>query len=188
MGTNVDPNAGLPNQDERGFEVGMDEAYKSKILSEAGLIFSNQKRTADEYQDLQLEGARRSRTAFDKLVSDAQSGDNQLRLVGLQALQNAVKIADLTAMSTLRNVDNGVETANKDGKQATRHADIAIDNQWNPVQQGAGDTLTARAVSIDDASLKAISANVANTMSASLPALVAQAVAAVLAGGAPATK
>jgi len=40
-------------------------------------------------------------------------------------------------------------------------APIAIDGQWNPVQQGAGDTLTARAVSIDDVSLKAIGAVVA---------------------------
>jgi hypothetical protein len=42
-----------------------------------------------------------------------------------------------------------------------RHGDIAIDGQWNPIQAGAGDSLTARAVSIDDASLKAIGAVVA---------------------------
>jgi len=46
-------------------------------------------------------------------------------------------------------------------KQAVRHGDIAIDGQWNPIQAGAGDSLTARAVSIDDASLKAIGAVVA---------------------------
>jgi hypothetical protein len=56
------------------------------------------------------------------------------------------------------------------GKQAVRHGDIAIDQQWNPVQQGAGDTLTARAVSIDDASLKAIGAAVAVAIANALAA------------------
>mgnify|MGYP001172347093 CR=1 FL=1 len=52
--------------------------------------------------------------------------------------------------------------------QAVRHGDIAIDGQWNPVQQGAGDTLLTRAVSIDDASLKAIGAVVAAAVAEAL--------------------
>jgi hypothetical protein len=36
------------------------------------------------------------------------------------------------------------------------------------VQQGAGDTLTARAVSLDDASLKAIGALIATTLAETL--------------------
>jgi hypothetical protein len=58
-------------------------------------------------------------------------------------------------------LQNAVETANLVSKQAVRHGDIAIDGQWNPIQASAGDTLTARAVAIDDVSLKAIGAVVA---------------------------
>ncbi len=181
MGTNVDPNAGYPNQAEREFEVGMDEAFKAKILSESGILFANAKRTYDEYQNLSLVGARSAQTANDKLVSDAQTADNQLRNVALQALQSAVETANMIAKQTVRHIENGDETANFVGKQAVRHGDIAIDNEWNPVQQGAGDTLTARSVSIDDASLKAIGAMIAQAMAAMMPAQVAT-------GGAPATK
>jgi hypothetical protein len=38
----------------------------------------------------------------------------------------------------------------------------------DPIQQGAGDSLTARAVSIDDASLKAIGAVVASAVADAL--------------------
>jgi len=177
----TDPSAGLPNGAEREFEIGADEGYKAKLLSESGILFANAKRTFDEYQQESLETIRRSRDHFGKLTSDAQTADNQLRLVALQAMQNAVKVADLSAMQTLRHTENICETTNKDGKQATRHADIAIDNQWNPVQQGAGDTLTARAVSLDDASLKAISAIIAQTMAAVVPGTT-------VAAGQPVTK
>ena len=115
----------------------MEEGMSAKVgrTSDVGQEeswFANIKRTYDEYQKISLISAAHGQTAFD-----------QLHNVSLQALQNAV------------------ETANMVGKQALRPGDIAIDGQWNPVQQGAGDTLTARAVSIDDVSLKAIGAIVA---------------------------
>ena len=94
--------------------------------------FANIKRTYDEMQQTSL-----------KQISDAQLSAQNVQNVALQALQNAV------------------ETANMIGKQAVAHRDIAIDNEWNPVQQGAGDTLTARAVSLDDVALKSIGAAVA---------------------------
>jgi hypothetical protein len=53
-------------------------------------------------------------------------------------------------------------------KQAVRHSDIAIDNQWNPVQQGAADTMLARTMTIDDASLKAIGSVVAAAVAEAL--------------------
>jgi hypothetical protein len=159
----------------------MDEAFKAKILSESGILFANAKRTYDEYQNESLTGVRNNRAAFEKLVSDAQTTDNQLKLVALQALQNAVKTADMVALQTVRHAENKIETDNFVGKQAVRHGDIAIDNEWNPVQQGAGDTLTARAVSIDDASLKAIGATVAQALAAMMPATT-------VAGGTPVTK
>lgn len=85
------------------------------------------------------------------------------------------RLGDLNQRQTLNNLatqalQNAIETANMVAKQAVRHSDIAIDNEWNPVQQGAGDTLTARAVSIDDASLKAIGATVAAAVANALAA------------------
>ncbi len=140
------PEVATPNQAEREFETGTDEFFKNQSQVNAGygnVLFANIKRTYDEYQQESLESIKRNRSIVDKLVSDAQQFDNQRQVIANQALQNSV------------------ETANMVAKQAVRHSDIAIDGQWNPVQQGAGDTLTARAVSIDDVSLKAIGAVVA---------------------------
>lgn len=78
------------------------------------LTATNAKRTYDAYQDLDLVAARRSQLQFD-----------QIQNVALQALQNAV------------------ETNNMIAKQAVKHADVAADAMWNPVQQGTADTLTA---------------------------------------------
>ena len=93
---------GYPNKGEREFETGKDEAW-----------FANVKRTYDEYQEVSLESIKRNRAYVDKVLSDAQQYDNQRQAIANQALQNAV------------------ETANLTGKQAVRHADIAIDRQWN---------------------------------------------------------
>lgn len=68
---------------------------------------ANVKRTYDVYQNLELETAHRSRLQFD-----------QLQNIALQALQNSV------------------ETSNMVSKQAVRHADLAIDRQWNVDEQG----------------------------------------------------
>jgi hypothetical protein len=56
-------------------------------------------------------------------------------------------------------------------KQAVRHSDIAIDNQWNPLQQGTAGNLTAGAVP----------ANRATDVSAAGVAVDAQTVAAAVA-------
>lgn len=85
----------------------------------------------------------RSRDHYDAMQVDARSHASQV-------VQNAITTADMIA------------------KQAVAHRDIAIDNEWNPVQQGAGDTLTARAVSLDDASLKAIGAALATAVANAL--------------------
>jgi len=142
---------------ESEFETGTDEGFKN--LSQlngllAQLNFLNGKRSYDEYQHESLEGIRRNRTIVDKLVSDAQQHDNVRQNIANQALQNAVETSNLVGKNAVINLDNLQ-------KQHTAHRDVATDNLWNPVQQGAGDTLTARAVSIDDASLKAIGAAVA---------------------------
>jgi hypothetical protein len=131
-------------------ETGFGERYQTEGVDRSGIVFSNQKRTYDEYQEVSLESIKRNRSYVDKVLSDAQQFDNQRQTIANQALQNSV------------------ETANMVAKQAVRHADIAIDAEWNPVQQGAADTLLTRAVTIDDASLKAIGAAVAAAIAAAL--------------------
>jgi len=74
---------------------------------------ANIKRTFDEYMEVSLESIRRNRSYVDKVLSDAQEYDNQRQNIANQALQNAVETANLTS------------------KQAVRHADLAIDRQWN---------------------------------------------------------
>lgn len=133
---------------EREMETGLDEYFKHQSQVNA----LNSKRSFDEYQHESLESIRRNRTLVDRMAGLSVDHDQQIRNIALQALQNAT------------------ETANLVGKQAVRHSDIAIDQEWNPVQQGAADTLTARAVSIDDASLKAIGAVVAAAVANALSA------------------
>ena len=94
-------------EDRRCQDIGQDEAWAVNL-----------KRTYDEYQEVSLESIKRNRSIVDKIVSDAQQFDNQRQVVANQALQNAV------------------ETANMVSKQAVRHADIAIDRQWNVDEQG----------------------------------------------------
>ena len=71
------------------------------------------KRTYDEYQQASLESIKQNQSYVQKILSDAQSHFNDTQNIATQALQNAV------------------ETANMVSKQAVRHADIAIDRQWN---------------------------------------------------------
>lgn len=71
------------------------------------VLFSNIKRTYDEYQGVSL---------------DHQRALNQITI---QALQNAV------------------ETANLVGKQAVRHTDIAIENQWESSAEVSGEAILA---------------------------------------------
>jgi len=54
----------------------------------------------------------------DKTLTEAGEYDSQRQVIANQALQNAV------------------ETANMVGKQTVRHADLAVDRQWNIDEQG----------------------------------------------------
>lgn len=93
---------GHGDEGEREFEIGKDEAW-----------FANVKRTYDEYQRVSLDNIARNDAYVQKVLSDAQADTIEKRNIANQALQNAV------------------ETSNMIGKQAVRHADLAIDRQWN---------------------------------------------------------
>jgi hypothetical protein len=80
--------------------------------------FANVKRIFDDYAQESLTDIREKRTFFSKLISDSEQYDNQRQVIANQALQNAV------------------ETANMVSKQAVRHADLAVDRQWNIDEEG----------------------------------------------------
>ncbi len=85
----------------------------------------------------------------------------RLDQAGYQALLNNVENANALSKAMIKNMEEL-------SKQHLAHRDVATDNLWNPIQIGAADTLTARAVSIDDTSLKAIGAAVAAAIADSL--------------------
>jgi len=104
----------------------------------------NVKRTYDEYQDLSVESIKRNRTVVDVLLSHAEENNVERQKIANQALQNAVT------------------QANEASVQYRRLVDIASNKQWNvEPAEAAGEAVELRAVTIDDASLKAIGAAVA---------------------------
>jgi RNA 3'-terminal phosphate cyclase len=159
------PDVATPNQAEREFETGTDEAFKNaNVTGAAGhnenqrVTYANIKRTYDVYQDLDIQAARQ-----------AQVEQTRLNQIANQALQNAV------------------ETANMVGKQAIRHADVAADALWtdelNPVTRGSGANLTAGSVPANRAtdvaaagagvSAEAVAAAVAKQVDASVTPVIA---------------
>jgi hypothetical protein len=116
------PEVATPNQAEREFETGSDEFFKGQSEAQSGLLFLNHKRVFDELLQESLETTRQQRTLFNKMVLDAQTLGNQI-------MQNAIAVAQKVS-------EQSAETANLAGKQAVRHADIAIDRQWNVDEQG----------------------------------------------------
>ena len=112
------------NDEERGFEVGKDEAW-----------FSNIKRTYDEYQDLANSQTKNVQAHVQKIMSDAQNISNQI-------------------------FQNAVENANISAKQTIRHADIAIDRQWN-----LDEVSRLAALPGVEALSAALAANIAKTLS-----------------------
>ncbi len=114
----IPPQQTVPNAGEREFEIGKDESWASSQHSQNEAWFANVKRTYDEFLQVSLEGIRMNRSFITKLASDAQQYDNQRQVIANQSLQNAV------------------ETANMVGKQTVRHADLAVDRQWNVDEQG----------------------------------------------------
>jgi hypothetical protein len=139
-------------------EIGRDESWFARVASEKDAWFSNQKRTFDAYQQAEMEQLRLQNQYLQKVLSDAGQQNNVLQNIVAQALQSAVTTSDMVAK-------NALETANMIGKQSVRHGDIAIDNEWNPVQQSAGDSMLTKAVQLDDASVKAIAAALAAAFS-----------------------
>lgn len=166
------PEVATPNQGEREFETGADEFFKDQ--SEKNAL--NAKRTFDEYQDTALTIIRQNQRVFEQSSAQLQAQLSAINNVTLQALQNAVTISNQVNQ-------NAAESANMTAKQAVKHADIAADSLWNPVQQGAADTLTGgvyppnRAADVATAgvtvSAEAVAAAVAKSVDATLTPVLA---------------
>ena len=130
--------SGMSSTQERMGDIGGTERIEKESMDDSGVLFSNQKRTYDEYQHESLETMKRLRGYAEKILSDAQIHDNAKQNVANQALQNAV------------------ETANMVSKQAVRHGDIAIDRQWNVDEQGYTAADIIKAISGDTTAQSAL--------------------------------
>ena len=94
------------------------QAQERLFDTAAEMIAANMKRTYDAYQDLDLNHAR------------------ALNNVALQALQNAVTVANAVNNQTVKH------TSDTDA-QKVRHADIAIENQWESSAEVSGEAVIA---------------------------------------------
>jgi len=94
-------------------QKGGDEAQEKRNVEQSELDYINAKRTYDSYQDLELQTAR-----FNHKVAEDIHG------LTVQVMQNGIAQSHQISQ-------NAIETANMVSKQAVRHADIAIDRQWN---------------------------------------------------------
>jgi hypothetical protein len=105
-------------------DIGVDEGWSAGVLDDAKAWFANVKRTYDEHQSYDREGAgfRRSHDLdgagrlhhhFDRMATQALDFDAQMRAIVVQRMQNTA------------------ETDNMVAKQAMRHSELAIDRIWN---------------------------------------------------------
>lgn len=88
-------------------------AETTSDIGQAEAYVHNMKRLVEEFLAESLTDQRARRVMFERLSQNALSHDQQLQQLALQSLAN------------------NVETANMVGKQAVRHADLAIDRTWN---------------------------------------------------------
>jgi hypothetical protein len=144
MSTGV--SSGMASQQDRMGDIGGTERLEKDSMDNSGILFSNQKRTYDEYQQESLESIKRNRSYVDKILSDAHGYDNNAKNIAQQALQNAV------------------ETANMVGKQAVRHSDLAIDREWNVDEQGFTVNEILRDQTFKDGIAAAVTAAVSNAI------------------------
>ena len=99
-------------------DIGQGEAWTHNI-----------KRMVEEFLAESLTDQRQRRELFNRLSTNALTHDEQLKQLALQSLQASV------------------ETANMVGKQAVRHADVAIDRTWNLDEIGSKVVLDNAALS-----------------------------------------
>ncbi len=140
---------------EREFETGMSEAFTQSSINKDRLYTSNDKRTYDVHQDLDLERARNNNRHVNVLDQIAQ-----------QALQNAV------------------ETANMVGKNSLNLLALGGDRMWNVNETDAIAAVVTKALD-NTVPLRATDAAVAKSTDTSvqiqaIAAAVAAAVAATL--------
>lgn len=145
------------NEDAHVDEEYIHGALQADIRDHANAWFQNGKRTYDEFQHESLADVRQARRHMDTRENIAN-----------QALQNAVETANMVAK-------NNLETSNMVAKQAIRHADLSISEQWSRMEtsdvfEGFTENEGLRTAQLDDASLKAIGAAVADAVTKALSA------------------
>jgi hypothetical protein len=121
--SNVQGNNQTSTQDRMG-DIGGTERLEKDNMNESGIIFANQKRTADAYQNQEL--------------ADAKSKD----AIGLQALQNAITTADMMAKRTI----SGFEFADNKKWNINETDFIASNTLRSAVPQDAIAAMVVKAV------------------------------------------
>lgn len=109
---------GVSATETRMEDIGGGERVTKENADNSQILFANNKRTFDEYQNVSLESIARNRSYIDKILADSHEYSMQKHNIANQALQNAV------------------ETANMVGKRAVTHFDVATDRTWNVDEQG----------------------------------------------------
>jgi len=139
---------------EEGTGTARDESTATLLNNQQESWFANGKLAYDNTLVRLFDSIGRDRLAFDGVMSVERQ-----RLADLHA--RALNSLDLVQRLAEKAGTNSAEIDKASSDQRIRHADVAIDAQWNPVQQGAADTMTVKAVQLDDASVKAIAAAIA---------------------------
>lgn len=143
--------AGAAGYATQGYEGSLKQSTDVNTEEALALLQALNPKAAEFFSNLMALNAKRTYDLHQSTDLSAQLGDSTYRgtlnNLATQALQNAI------------------ETANMVSKQAVRHADIAIDRQWNVDEQGyqAGDIL--RDVTFKDAIAGAVAAAVAAVVS-----------------------
>jgi hypothetical protein len=127
--------AGLTSTTIRETDIGEGERATLENLDNAGILFSNKKRTFDEYQNVGLESIKHNQALIDQSMKTLQQQLAAVNNITISHLQNATTTANtvntnaaenanLIAKETIKNADNL-------SKQHTAHRDIATDRIWN---------------------------------------------------------
>lgn len=144
--------AGSAGYATQGFEGSLKQATDINTEEALAVLQAQNPAAAQFFQNLMSANAKRTYDLHQSLDLAAQVGDSTSRL----------RINSLAEQA----IQNAIETANMVSKQAVRHADIAIDRQWNTDEQGYQVAAILRSDVFKDAISGAVAAAVAATVNA----------------------
>lgn len=130
-----------------GMDIGQTEAYTSQLKRLVAMELNH---------DAELNKV--ASTLLTRITSNGQDHDDQLRQISLQALQNAVTLANRTNNLSVDHDSRIRAFQEGEVSRTVRHTDLAIDRQWNVDEVAA---LVAKTPVFLDAIAGAVAAGVA---------------------------